>query len=235
MLERTCSFGDELKNEALLAFAEVANDAAILDLARLQRIRGILQSPHEPVVMLVDADPIGLFAEDKALLIGLPNDALAIGFALKRMKPASGADEPRRTAVKHVALYRDPSSRRKFLAFIDAKQMSAPGRLAMQGDVGMEIVFAQAKAFAKIAEGFGSLLAFWHGSGVLPFRRLAHFPNTIPPAAHDGVLKVAAEAETLSQPTAVLVFGNNRNADDEGFRAHEVTLTHSLEMSTPHT
>ena len=87
--------------------------------------------------------------------------------------------------------------------------MSAPGRLAMHGDVGMEIVFAQAKAFAKIAEGFGSFLAFGHGSSVLPFRRLAHFQNTIPPAAHDGVLEVAAEAETLSQPTAVLVSGNN--------------------------
>ena len=113
--------------------------------------------------------------------------------------------------------------------------MTAPGRLAVQGDVGMEIVFAQAKAFAKYAEGFGSFPAFWHGSGVLPFRRLAHSQNTIPPVAHDGVLEVAAEAETLSQPTAVLVSGNNRKADDEGFRAHEATLTHSLEMSTPHT
>ena len=60
--------------------------------------------------MLVDADPIGLSAEGKALQIGLPNDALAIALALKRMKPASGADEPRRTTVKHVALDRDPGS-----------------------------------------------------------------------------------------------------------------------------
>lgn len=36
------------------------------------------------------------------------------------------------------------------------------------------------------------------------------YQNTSPPAAHDGVLKVAAEAEALAQPTAVLISGDDR-------------------------
>ena len=33
------------------------------------------------------------------------------------------------------------------------------------------------------------------------------YQNTIPSTTHDGVLKVAAEAETLLQPTAVVMIG----------------------------
>ena len=99
----------------------------------------------------------------------------------------------------------------------------------------MEIVFAQTKAIAKIAEGFSSFLASWHGSGVVPFRCLAHFLNTIPSAARDGVLEIAAEAETLPKPSAFLASGNDRKGDDEGFRGHGTTSTHSLEMSTANT
>ena len=33
------------------------------------------------------------------------------------------------------------------------------------------------------------------------------YQNTIPSTAHDGVLKVAAEAEALAQPTAVVMIG----------------------------
>lgn len=50
------------------------------------------------------------------------------------------------------------------------------------------------------------------------------YQNTIPSTAHDGVLKVAAEAETLPQPTAVLISGDDRKTDDEGFRAHGSTI-----------
>ena len=50
------------------------------------------------------------------------------------------------------------------------------------------------------------------------------YQNTIPSTAHDGVLKVAAETETLPQSTAVLISGDDRKTDDEGFRAHGSTL-----------
>ncbi len=50
------------------------------------------------------------------------------------------------------------------------------------------------------------------------------YQNTIPSTTHDGVLKVATEAETLLQPTAVLISGDDRKTDDEGFRAHGSTL-----------
>ena len=49
------------------------------------------------------------------------------------------------------------------------------------------------------------------------------------PPPHDGVLKVAAEAEALAQPTAVLISGDDRKTDDEGFRAHGSTLAQELE------
>ena len=52
------------------------------------------------------------------------------------------------------------------------------------------------------------------------------YQNTIPSTTHDGVLKVAAEAEALAQPTAVLISGDDRKTDDEGFRAHGSTLEH---------
>jgi hypothetical protein len=55
------------------------------------------------------------------------------------------------------------------------------------------------------------------------------YQNTIPSTAHDGVLKVAAEAEALAQPTAVLISGDDRKTDDEGFRAHGSTLAQELE------
>ena len=59
------------------------------------------------------------------------------------------------------------------------------------------------------------------------------YQNTIPSTAHDGVLKVAAEAEALAQPTAVLISGDDRKTDDEGFRAHGRTLAQGCEMSVP--
>ena len=59
------------------------------------------------------------------------------------------------------------------------------------------------------------------------------YQNTIPSITHDGVLKVAAEAETLPQPTAVLISGDDRKTDDEGFRAHGSTLAQGLERHTP--
>ena len=56
------------------------------------------------------------------------------------------------------------------------------------------------------------------------------YQNTIPSTPpHDGVLKVAAEAEALAQPTAVLISGDDRKTDDEGFRAHGSTLAQELE------
>ena len=57
--------------------------------------------------------------------------------------------------------------------------------------------------------------------------------NTIPSVAHDGVLKVAAKAETLPKPSAFFVSGNDRKGDDEGFRAHGRTLAQGCEMSVP--
>ena len=36
------------------------------------------------------------------------------------------------------------------------------------------------------------------------------YQNTIPSTTPDSVLKVAAEAETLPQPTAVLISGDDR-------------------------
>ena len=59
------------------------------------------------------------------------------------------------------------------------------------------------------------------------------YQNTIPSTTHDGVLKVAAEAETLLQPTAVLISGDDRKTDDEGFRAHGSALAQGLERHTP--
>ena len=66
------------------------------------------------------------------------------------------------------------------------------------------------------------------------------YQNTIPSTTHDGVLKVAAEAEALAQPTAVLISGDDRKADDEGFRAHGSTLaqggggkTHAFHRGQP--
>ena len=59
------------------------------------------------------------------------------------------------------------------------------------------------------------------------------YQNTIPSTTHDGVLKVAAEAETLPQPTAVLISGDDRKTDDEGFRAHGSTLAQGPERHTP--
>ena len=59
------------------------------------------------------------------------------------------------------------------------------------------------------------------------------YQNTIPSTAHDGVLKVAAETETLPQSTAVLISGDDRKTDDEGFRAHGSTLAQGLERHTP--
>ena len=50
------------------------------------------------------------------------------------------------------------------------------------------------------------------------------YQNTIPSTTHDGVLKVATEAETLPQPTAVVISGDDRKTDDEGFRAHGSTI-----------
>ena len=59
------------------------------------------------------------------------------------------------------------------------------------------------------------------------------YQNTSPSAAHDGVLKVAATAETLPKSSAFFVSGNDRKGDDEGFRAHERTLAQGSEMSVP--
>ena len=59
------------------------------------------------------------------------------------------------------------------------------------------------------------------------------YQNTIPSTTHDGVLKVAAEAEALAQPTAVLISGDDRKTDDEGFRAHGSTLAQGVERHTP--
>ena len=59
------------------------------------------------------------------------------------------------------------------------------------------------------------------------------YQNTIPSTAHDGVLKVATETETLPQSTAVLISGDDRKTDDEGFRAHGSTLAQGLERHTP--
>ena len=42
-----------------------------------------------------------------------------------------------------------------------------------------------------------------------------------------------AEAEALAQPTAVLISGDDRKTDDEGFRAHGSTLAQELERHTP--
>ena len=97
----------------------------------------------------------------------------------------------------------------------------------------MKVVLAQAEPHAKITEGFCPFTALRHGSCGLPLGRGPHFQNTIPSTAHDGVLKVAAEAETLPQPTAVLISGDDRKTDDEGFRAHGSTLAQGLERHTP--
>ena len=67
----------------------------------------------------------------------------------------------------------------------------------------------------------------------LAIEELTMYQNTIPSTTHDGVLKVAAEAETLLQPTAVLISGDDRKTDDEGFRAHGSTLAQGLERHTP--
>ena len=69
----------------------------------------------------------------------------------------------------------------------------------MHGDVGMKVVLAQAEPHAKITEGFCPFTALRHGSCGLPLGRGAHFQNTIPSTAHDGVLKVAAETEEALQ------------------------------------
>ena len=103
----------------------------------------------------------------------------------------------------------------------------------MLSDIGMEVVFAQAKANAQISESLCPFLALRHDSCGLPLGGCAHLLNTIPSPAHDGVLKVAAEAETLPQPTAVLISGDDRKTDDEGFRAHGSTLAQGLERHTP--
>ena len=59
------------------------------------------------------------------------------------------------------------------------------------------------------------------------------YQNTIPSTTHDGVLKVAAEAEALPQPTAVLIAGDDRKTDDEGFRADGSTLAQGVGRHTP--
>ena len=119
------------------------------------------------------------------------------------------------------------------MTFVDAEQVAASRSLAVLGDVGMKVVLAQAEPHAKIAESLGSFSAFRHGPCGLPLSCGTHLQHTIPSTAHDGVLKVAAEAETLPQPTAVLISGDDRKTDDEGFRAHGSTLAQGVERHTP--
>ena len=213
--------------------AHFTHDPTVLHFSGLCGIRLILQSPGEPVVALVNANTVHSLADGYALLICFPDDAGAIGLPFDRMQSASRADEPRRAAVVEVAFHRDPRSRSKFLRFVDTEQVATSRSLAVLGDVGMKVVLAQAEVHAKITEGFCPFTALRHGSCGLPLGRGPHFQNTIPSTAHDGVLKVAAEAEALAQPTAVLTSGDDRKTDDEGFRAHGSTLAQGLERHTP--
>ena len=233
VLQRACTFGDELKVKALLALADVAHDAAILHLAGLRGIRRILKSPGEPVVVLVDADAVRMAGKLEDRLFGFPDDSGFVGLAFNRMQTSLGADESRRAALVDVAFHRDPGPRSDFLTFVDAKKMTSPGGLSMLSDIGMEVVFAQAKANAQISESLCPFLALRHDSCGLPLGCCAHLLNTIPSPAHDGVLKVAAEAETLPKPSAFFASGNDRKGDDEGFRAHGRTLAQGCEMSVP--
>ena len=121
VLQRACSFGNELKEIALLAFAHFTHDPTILHLSGLFGIRRILQSPGEPVVALVNANTVHVLADGYALLICFPDDAGAIGLPFDRMQSASRTDEPRRAAVVEVAFHRDPRSRSELLTFVDAE------------------------------------------------------------------------------------------------------------------
>lgn len=233
MLQRACAFRDELKVKALLALTDVAHNAAILHLAGLRGIRRILKSPGEPVVVLVDANAVRMAGKLEDRLFGFPDDSGFVGLAFNRMQTSLGADESRRAALVDVAFHRDPGPRSDFLTFVDAKKMTSPGGLSLLSDIGMEVVFAQAKANAQISESLCPFLALRHDSCGLPLGCCAHLLNTIPSPAHDGVLKVATEAETLPKPSAFFASGNDRKGDDEGFRAHGRTLAQGCEMSVP--
>ena len=218
---------------AVLALTDVAHNAAILHLAGLRGIRRILKSPGEPVVVLVDADAVRMAGKLEDRLFGFPDDSGFVGLAFNRMQTSLGADESWRAVLVDVAFHRDPGPRSDFLTFVDAKKMTSPGGLSMLSDIGMEVVFAQAKANAQISESLCPFLALRHDSCGLPLGCCAHLLNTIPSPAHDGVLKVAAEAETLPKPSAFIASGNDRKGDDEGFRAHGRTLAQGCEMSVP--
>ena len=233
VLQRVCAFGNELKIKALLALANVAHDAAILHLAGLRGIRRILKSPGKPVVVLVDAHAVRVAGKLEDRLFGLPADSGFVGLAFYRMQTSLGADESRRAALVEVTLHRDPGPRSEFLTFVDAKKMASPRCLSMLSNIGMKVEFAQTKTNAQISESLCPFLALRHASCGLPLGRRTHFLNTIPSVAHDGVLKVAAKAETLPKPSAFFVSGNDRKGDDEGFRAHGRTLAQGCEMSVP--
>ena len=175
VLQRACAFRDELKVKALLTLVDVAHDAVILHLVELRGIRRILQSPGEPVVVLVDAHTVRVAGKLEDRLFGLPNNVLRVRPAFNRMQASLGADEPRRAALVDVAFHRDPSSSSNLLCDAGLDQMCASRRLSVQSYVGMDFIFAQAKTNARIAESLCPFLALWNGSCGFSLGRRTHF------------------------------------------------------------